>query len=179
MLTIVPSKNLTILPKLSLDLESDVKKDGAELHSVALIRFYGEYLRQQTNGKPSRTDYSTIGSAIVNAHPELAGGHDNFSVSVFIYFMIKFLNDLIKIFIFSQGIVRTSLSVFMRNKTQYKKKCEKKIENSGKKMRNNSKSQLLQNENTVEYVVFCFISIEKSLIIKLKYFIFSEMAEVK
>lgn len=80
------SKNLTKLPKLSFDLELKLKQNGAEAHSAALISFYGSYLRQQTNGKiPTKTDYLTIGSAIVTAHPELAGGNDGFSVCFIFY----------------------------------------------------------------------------------------------
>jgi len=62
------------LPPITFDLEKLLKERGIEKSQQHFIRFWGQFLWQETYGNPTRQDYDNVASAIIAAYPELAGG---------------------------------------------------------------------------------------------------------
>ena len=68
---------LSVLPELTTILKLKLINGKVPAQSKDFFKFWGEYLIQETNGKPNKNDCGILATSIVNAYPELAGGSMN------------------------------------------------------------------------------------------------------
>lgn len=68
--------NLEALPPITAELEEYIKAKGIEKSQSKIIRYYGPFLWQKTNGVPTSSQYSTVATAIVTLFPALRGGRN-------------------------------------------------------------------------------------------------------